>query len=137
MTVALEFWIELLGEIGCVVGARGWSKDCRRRPEQHHVAQGSGKRDEFNRAVLCWAHHQGPAGLHGMGGKAFCRLYRPPGDHEFGLVTWTIEDAAKRLYERQKMKKDPHPAVRRRWGRECRALDVGGRVQRTAGGRES
>ena len=27
-----------------------------------------------------------------MGGKAFCRLYRPPFDSEEGLLVWTNED---------------------------------------------
>ena len=97
MTVALELWKALLGHVGCVVCTRGFAGG-EGRAEQHHVAQGSGKRSEWARAVLCWGHHQGGAGLHGMGGKAFCRLYRPPGDDEFGLVVWTIEDAFKVLY---------------------------------------
>lgn len=32
-----------------------------------------------------------------MGSKAFCRLYRPPGDEEMGLLIWTLEDIAKSL----------------------------------------
>jgi len=30
-----------------------------------------------------------------MGVKAFCGLYRPPGDSEYGLLIWLIEDLAK------------------------------------------
>lgn len=95
MTVALELWCGLLGEIGCVVCTRGLAGGSG-RPHQHHVAKGSGERHEFCRAVLCEGHHMQ---FHStMGGKAFCRLYRPPGDDEFGLVVWTVEDVAKLLY---------------------------------------
>jgi hypothetical protein len=64
----------------------------------HHVARGSGKRHDYALAVLCDGHHQGAAGVHGLGLKAFVRLYGPPGDDEFGLIIWTIEDATKLLY---------------------------------------
>lgn len=97
MSVALGLWKALLGQVGCVVCTRGFAGG-EGRAEQHHVATGSSLRNEWSRAVLCRGHHQGGAGLHGMGGKAFCRLYRPPGDTEFGLVVWTIEDALKVLY---------------------------------------
>lgn len=30
-----------------------------------------------------------------MGTKNFLRLYRPPGDSEFGLLIWMVEDMAK------------------------------------------
>lgn len=108
MTVALEYWCSILGQIGCVVCTRGFGGG-QGRPEQHHVAIGSGRRHEHARAVLCRGHHQGAAGLHGMGTKAFCRLYRPPGDDEHGLIIWTIEDVAKLLYGAQKRKKAPPP----------------------------
>lgn len=94
MTLALELWCELLGQLGCVVCTRGLGGGSG-RPHQHHVARGSGERHEFARAVLCEGHH---TQFHStMGGKAFCRLYRPPGDEEFGLVVWTIEDVARLL----------------------------------------
>lgn len=86
-----------MGEIkalGCVV--------CRRFGptatvvEVHHVAEGSGKRNDFATVPLCASHHREPGiGLHGMGVKAFCALYRPPGDCEWGLLAWTNEDRAR------------------------------------------
>jgi hypothetical protein len=32
-----------------------------------------------------------------MGAKAFCRLYRLPGESEYGLLVWTAEDIERRL----------------------------------------
>lgn len=49
---------------------------------------------------LCHSHHQGRAGLHGMGTKAFIRLYRPPGENEYGLIVWMCEDLSKFLRDR-------------------------------------
>lgn len=62
------------------------------RVEVHHVAEGSGKRDDFSTVPMCEQHHRGPAGLHGMGVRAFCALYRPPGDCEHGLLVWLLQD---------------------------------------------
>ena len=61
----------------------------------HHVAEGSGLRSPWALVPLCPAHHIGEAGIHGMGSKAFLRLYRPPGDSEFGLLVWLLEDMAR------------------------------------------
>lgn len=84
-----------VAELGCCV--------CRRaldRPgepaEVHHVAEGSGLRSDWAVAPLCQEHHRGATGLHGMGSKAFIRQYRPPGDSEYGLLVWVIEDLARR-----------------------------------------
>lgn len=63
----------------------------------HHVAEGSGVRNEWALVPLCELHHTGPAGLHGMGVRAFCRLFRPPGETEWGLLAWVNEDIAKLL----------------------------------------
>lgn len=82
-----------VASIGCVV--------CRRftegggRVELHHVAEGSGLRSDYAVVPLCVEHHRGGAGLHGMGPKAFIRLYRPPGDSEYGLLIWLAEDMAR------------------------------------------
>lgn len=105
MTVALELWKELLGQIGCVCCTRGWA-GAEGPVEQHHVAKGSGKRHEYSRTVLCRGHHTGGAGFHRMG-KAFLRLYRPPGDDEYGLVIWAIEDVMKLLHQRKKSPATP------------------------------
>ena len=60
--------------------------------ELHHVAEGSGLRSDWALVPLCQEHHRGSSGLHGMGTKAFIRLYRPPGDSEYGLLVWLLED---------------------------------------------
>ena len=53
----------------------------------HHIAEGSGKRSDFMVAGLCYEHHQGSGGLHGMGPKAFLSLYKLPTEyHLLGLV---------------------------------------------------
>jgi hypothetical protein len=68
-------------------------------PEVHHVAEGSSKRSDFATVGLCGPqyenHHQGPAGLHGMGVKRFCALYRVPFENEYGLLVWAAEDIAR------------------------------------------
>ena len=67
--------------------------------EVHHVAKGSGLRSHFAVAPLCAEHHRGEAGLHGMGVKAFVRLYRVPGETEYGLLVWTAEQLEKLLWK--------------------------------------
>lgn len=83
-----------LAAMPCLI-ARDHAAHCTGRVELHHVAEGSGLRDPWALVPLCTGHHTGPAGLHGMGTKAFIRLYRPPGDSEFGLLVWLIEDMRK------------------------------------------
>lgn len=94
MSVASRRHMDLVARAGCVLGNRGFST-CGGSLELHHVAEGSGLRSDFATVGLCTNHHTGPAGLHGMGTKAFIRLYRPPGDSEYGLLVWANEDMAK------------------------------------------
>lgn len=100
MSVASAFWMGVVASLGCAVGNRGFG-GCEGGNEVHHVAEGSGERSDYAITCLCEAHHRGAAGLHGMGTKAFIRLYRPPGDSEYGLLVWTNEDAAKLLRQRK------------------------------------
>ena len=86
-------WRNRLASLRCVVGARHGG--CEGRLNLHHVAEGSGLRHEYALVPLCEEHHVGGAGLHGMGSKNFIRLYRPPGDDEYGLLVWLLEDLAK------------------------------------------
>jgi hypothetical protein len=89
--------MERVASVGCVV--------CRRlhghyvTPEVHHIAEGSSKRSNYAVAGLCGPryenHHQGPAGLHGMGVKRFCAAYRVPWEKEEGLLVWVNEDLAR------------------------------------------
>jgi len=73
--------------LGCVVCHFAFGVDD--SPSQvHHIAEGSGLRSEFAVAPLCWEHHQGAAGFHRLGTGPFCKLYRVPGETEWGLLVW-------------------------------------------------
>jgi hypothetical protein len=93
MTKAESAHMERVASLGCCV--------CRRighgyvPAEVHHVAEGSGLRSNWSVVPLCAEHHRGGTGLHGAGPKAFLRMYRPPGECEYGLLVWTIEDLAR------------------------------------------
>lgn len=82
--------------IGCVV--------CRRLgfgyvPAQyHHIAEGSGLRSDFCGCGLCEEHHdpfRTGSGFHGMGTERFCKIFRVPGETEYGLLVWVNEDLAR------------------------------------------
>lgn len=89
---------EAAASVGCLLGLQGYP--CMGRVELHHVAEGSGLRNDYAMVPLCSEHHRGAAGLHGMGSKKFITLYRPPGDSEYGLLVWLNEALAKRRGER-------------------------------------
>jgi hypothetical protein len=61
--------------------------------EAHHVAEGSGVRSDFAVAPLCPEHHRGATGFHTRG-KTFLSQFRVPGESEYGLLVWTMEDLA-------------------------------------------
>ncbi len=84
-----------IATLGCLLAKRGFG-GCAGATELHHVAEGSGTRNDWSLVPLCAEHHRGTSGLHGMGTKAFIRLYRPPGDSEFGLLIWLLESMAHR-----------------------------------------
>ena len=77
---------------GCVLGNRRLHA-CIGRVELHHVGEGSGKRSAFALVGLCEEGHRGGSGLHGMGLKAFLRLYKLP--TEYHLLIWANEDIAR------------------------------------------
>jgi hypothetical protein len=88
--------LERVASLGCCV--------CRRLghgyvPAQvHHVAEGSGLRSNWSVVPLCEPHHdphRTGSGFHGMGTKRFCSAFRVPGESEYGLLIWTIEDLQK------------------------------------------
>lgn len=101
MSAAGKRWMELIGQLSCVVCERTGIVP-QGRIHLHHVAEGSGLRSDFAIAPLCEEHHTGKSGLHGMGTKAFIRLYRPPGDTEYGLLVWTAEDLESYLWATDK-----------------------------------
>jgi len=83
----------LVASIGCVIcRSLGFGLiPC----ELHHIAEGSGVRSDFSVAGLCREHHTGKSGLHGMGTKRFCALYRLPGETEYGLLVMVNEQLAR------------------------------------------
>lgn len=83
-----------IAAIGCLLGRRGLHR-CEGQVELHHISSGSSIRDDWACVPLCHEAHQGASGVHGMGVKAFCGLYRPPGDTEWGLMAWLVELMAK------------------------------------------
>lgn len=92
MTAAEERHVEKVAALGCCI--------CRRlghgyTPAQiHHVAEGSGLRSNYAVAPLCPEHHTGASGFHRMG-KQFLKLYRVPGETEYGLLVMVNEDLAR------------------------------------------
>jgi hypothetical protein len=91
-TVLEAFWKWVLAKLACVVCKR--FEPSGQDPSLHHIAEGSGVRSVFAMCPLCHLHHQGALGFHGMGGDAFIRIFRPPGDSEYGMLVWVIEDVA-------------------------------------------
>lgn len=51
----------------------------------HHVGTGA-DRDDFATAALCYEHHQGATGVHGMHRAAFYRLWKCS---DILLLAWT------------------------------------------------
>lgn len=90
-TAAESRHMEAVAALGCVICRRlgfGYS------PAQlHHVAEGSGLRSNFAVVGLCPEHHTGASGFHKMG-KQFLKLYRVPGETEYGLLVMVNEDLA-------------------------------------------
>ncbi len=95
MTISENLWKGMVGSLQCVVCKR--FQPTGQRVELHHIAEGSGVRSDFAIAPLCTEPHKGGSGFHGMGGKKFIMLYRPPGESEYGLLVWTNQDLAERM----------------------------------------
>lgn len=93
MSAALERHMEKVAALGCCVCKRiGYGYvPC----HLHHVAEGSGLRSDWAVVGLCPEHHTGASGFHKRG-KAFLSQFRVPGESEYGLLVWTIEDLANR-----------------------------------------
>lgn len=96
MSNAKAKWRMKLADLRCVVGKRHGG--CEGKTELHHVAEGSGLRHDYGLVPLCQGHHDAQrkgSGFHGMGTERFCKLFRVPGESEYGLLIWTMEDLAK------------------------------------------
>lgn len=94
---ALDTHYETVASLGCLVCRRlNWGYAA---AQLHHVAEGSGKRDEWSVVPLCETHHdpnRTGSGFHGMGTRKFCSAFKVPGEAEWGLLVWLLEDLAKR-----------------------------------------
>jgi hypothetical protein len=99
-TAAERRYLALVATLECVI--------CRRFErtglpvEIHHIASGSSRTSHWLIVPLCGSvsdggHHRGGAGLHGMGTKAFCSLYRIPHESEYGLIALVNEDLCAKL----------------------------------------
>jgi hypothetical protein len=85
MSNASKRHMSLVGSTGCVICLEHYS--AKTPCEVHHVAEGSSYKNDYMTAGLCAEHHRGGTGLHGMGVKAFCRLWGLASEYELlGLV---------------------------------------------------
>lgn len=92
MNKAESAHVERVASVGCVICRRLYGRfvPC----EVHHVAEGSGLRSNYAVAGLCTEHHTGGASFHRMG-KQFLKLFKVPGESEYGLLVLVNEDLAK------------------------------------------
>jgi hypothetical protein len=76
-----------VAELGCVICKRNGNDDT---PAQlHHLRTGGwGKGGALTLIPLCYEHHVGDTGIHGMGTKAFERHY---GVTQQQLLDWVLE----------------------------------------------
>lgn len=72
--------MDIVAQVGCVICREHYGLHT--PTEVHHVAGGSSKRSDFMVAGLCPEHHRGSTGLHGMGTKAFCKLWGLAGEYD-------------------------------------------------------
>jgi hypothetical protein len=105
-TAAESRYMGLVASMKCLICRRFPELDTKLKSEVHHLAIGSSRQNNWLVAPLCGSktdggHHRGGAGLHGMGLKAFIRLYRVPHDTEYGLLAWLNEDMAAALTARR------------------------------------
>lgn len=92
MNKAESAHVERVASVGCCICRRLYGHFV---PAQiHHVATGSGVRSHFAVAGLCPEHHLGGSGFHTMG-KQFLKLFRVPGESEYGLLVMVNDDIAK------------------------------------------
>lgn len=92
MTKAERQHLSRLAELGCVLCIRlGYYAT---PAEIHHIRDGQGmsqRASHFDAVPLCWRHHRGGEGLHGMGRSCFERYY--------GVTETELLAEARRLLE--------------------------------------
>lgn len=85
-----QFHKDRVAQCGCIVCRRlgfGWVPG-----EVHHVAEGTSERSDFATACLCYDHHRGPGGLHGLKARNFVRVFNVTWEKEEGLLVWQNQD---------------------------------------------
>lgn len=67
-----------VAELGCVLcWHMGWGQEVPCEVHHQRTGIGTGRRaTHYQTMGLCWAHHRGPHGVHGLGRKAFERRYQ-------------------------------------------------------------
>ena len=76
MTKAEREYLSKVAALGCAICRRMGYNDTPACIHHRRTGTGAGKRSShFDVVPLCWEHHQGDTGLHGMGRKAFERHY--------------------------------------------------------------
>jgi hypothetical protein len=78
-----------VAKLGCVICRLNGFEDT--PPHVHHIREGQGtaqRADDFLTIPLCPEHHQGKTGIHGMGVRAFERMYKTT---ELDLLAYTLE----------------------------------------------
>ena len=96
-TVAESKYMGLIKSMKCLICRRFPDLDTKLPTEVHHLGEGSSRQNNWLVAPLCGdrsdgGHHRGGAGLHGLGSRAFVRLYKVQQDSEYGLLAWVNED---------------------------------------------
>lgn len=98
-TAAERDYAGLIKSLPCIVCRRlGFALD--RPVELHHIAKGSSRQNNWLVAPLCREHHDPyrvGTGLHGMGERAFCSMFKVPHSTEYGLLAWVNEDLMRAL----------------------------------------
>lgn len=76
MTKAEKIYKARLADMACVICERIHGQHTGGNVELHHLRTGGwGKGDYKTLIPLCYEHHRGNAGIHGMGSKAWEREY--------------------------------------------------------------
>lgn len=87
MTKAEKQHKQRVSELGCSVCMHIFGNHPPGEVELHHLRSGGwGKGDYKTLMPLCYEHHRGQFGIHGMGTKAFEKNY---GITQQELLTWT------------------------------------------------
>lgn len=96
-TAAQRRFLALVAGLECVICRRFPELRTGKHAEVHHIASGSSRQNHWLVAPLCPEHHRGGSGLHGLGTKRFCSLYRIPHEIEYGLMAFVQEDLCEKL----------------------------------------